>query len=680
MLYLVISAYNTDMFTTLTFNQYGNPNLQSQNADYTNFNGPQTLINLQNAGYGQSLQAILLRNGKLARAFDVNKFTSSNSNLIQNFFLQITVDISKCNPCFDYPCNGLNCQAPVNKCGCDGVKNSGATLDPDGRCCLASQKDCIGYCSGRSAGNYNYDTCGVCTLNGARSSLCVLDPCNNKYYLTAKPNVPYVFNGCDDAFAAGYVVQNPDLLNQFNSTSGPIKTKADICAHYNNNGRFENRFTCTFDVDYYNTVNGVSTGLTHFFTRSPPRTGAQCVPGSRTRASPILKNDCSVCVPFPDNAPFCVKDCKDIWRANPAEVWFYDNCNTCVLNGTDPNAQKDDCDVCNGGNALKNECGVCGGVKGNDSCGQLNCLNLTCTKDCDGVDRNPLEKQIDECGNCVWKTDVRDSNCVQDCKNIWYMNNETSPNHVDECQNCVPSSLTRAPTCVQDCKNVWGGNATYDNCNQCLNPGETPPYQCLQDCAGNYYRDGKDSILQKMDDCGECNLLENMNKLKDVCGMCTNVEGYSSTIECTQDCKGNYYLADSVDCLNTQTCHRAFIDDCGDCWFSNETEKRNFKMDHCGFCPDNPLYNKADDCGREIKCPSTSIGNANYSTTLAGNIALGKCDDLYYGSPTLYCNSTGYWNQTITGNPCSSTFPFLCSVFFFFWTFLSFPFKFEKNN
>jgi len=57
-----------------------------------------------------------------------------------------------------------------------------------------------------------------------------------------------------------------------------------------------------------------------------------------------------------------------------------------------------------------------------------------------------------------------------------------------------------------------------------------------------------------------------------------------------------------------------------------------------------------------IKCPSTSIGNANYSTTLAGNTALGKCDDLYYGSPTLYCNLTGHWNQTVAGNPCSSNF------------------------
>jgi len=55
-----------------------------------------------------------------------------------------------------------------------------------------------------------------------------------------------------------------------------------------------------------------------------------------------------------------------------------------------------------------------------------------------------------------------------------------------------------------------------------------------------------------------------------------------------------------------------------------------------------------------IKCPPISIGNANFLTTLAGNIALGKCDDLYYGSPTLYCNLTGSWNQTVTGNPCSS--------------------------
>jgi len=60
-----------------------------------------------------------------------------------------------------------------------------------------------------------------------------------------------------------------------------------------------------------------------------------------------------------------------------------------------------------------------------------------------------------------------------------------------------------------------------------------------------------------------------------------------------------------------------------------------------------------------IKCPPISIGNANFLTTIAGNTALGKCDYSYYGSPTLYCNLTGYWNQTINGNPCSSIFFFL---------------------
>jgi len=65
-----------------------------------------------------------------------------------------------------------------------------------------------------------------------------------------------------------------------------------------------------------------------------------------------------------------------------------------------------------------------------------------------------------------------------------------------------------------------------------------------------------------------------------------------------------------------------------------------------------------------IKCPPTSIGNANYSTILAGNTALGKCDDLYYGSPILYCDLTGHWNQTINGNPCSGIS--LDFIFFFF--------------
>ena len=661
MLYLVISNYNDDYYeqNALTFNQYGNPNLQSQNSDYSNFDGTKTYNNLKNAnkGYENSIQGILLKNGKLARAFDVNQFTSKNSDLIKNFFLQITVDIGKCNACYDYPCNGLNCQAPVNICGCDGVPHSGKTNDPDGRCCLDSDKDCLGYCSGRTGGNYNYDSCGVCTLGGALSSLCKQDPCNNQYYLTAKPSVPYIFNGCTDAFAAGYVVQNTDLWNLFNTNTAPIKTKADICNHYNNNGRFEQRFTCTFDVAYYNTANGVSNALTHFFARSPPRTGARCLPGSRTPASPIPKNSCGVCVPFPDAAPFCVKDCLGQWETDPEDVDFYNTCNRCVPYGTPPDGDKDDCGVCNGGNALKNECGVCGGPKGNDACGQHICLNKNCTEDCDGVSRNPLLKQVDECGNCVWKTDVRNSFCIQDCKGVWYMSNQTKPNHLDECNNCVPQSIVRENSCVQDCKDVWGGQAAKDKCNQCLNPGDTPPYPCLQDCAGNYYRDGIDPILKKVDDCGVCNLIADMNELKDKCGKCTNVAGYNSATECTPDCKGNYYLADALDCSITQSCKRAFTDSCGDCWFANETEKRNTNMDDCGEChaggesdPDwNSSKNKKDT--QNVPCACF----VDPTPCPAPNQALTSCND-GTSCPSLFCNGTSVYPDSCGLCPDSSMY------------------------
>jgi len=67
MLYLVVPANNANTDTMFTFHQYGIPNRQSQNSDYSNFNGPQTLLNLETDGYGQSLQAILLDKGKLAR-------------------------------------------------------------------------------------------------------------------------------------------------------------------------------------------------------------------------------------------------------------------------------------------------------------------------------------------------------------------------------------------------------------------------------------------------------------------------------------------------------------------------------------------------------------------------------------------------------------------------------------
>jgi len=67
-----------------------------------------------------------------------------------------------------------------------------------------------------------------------------------------------------------------------------------------------------------------------------------------------------------------------------------------------------------------------------------------------------------------------------------------------------------------------------------------------------------------------------------------------------------------------------------------------------------------------IACTPTVIGNANFQKTYAGNPRTGKCETPYYGSPTLYCNLTGYWNQTITGNPCSCNFFFSFLLFFFF--------------
>ena len=115
-------------------------------------------------------------------------------------------------------------------------------------------------------------------------------------------------------------------------------------------------------------------------------------------ASPPLTVDmCGQCVLNVDLPPYCVKDCDGVWRTLGEPAYFLDSCNFCVAPGSNPNAHRDYCGVCDGNNATLNQCGVCNGTLGVDGCGQAaSCLNLPCGVDCDGVERNSLIMMVDE--------------------------------------------------------------------------------------------------------------------------------------------------------------------------------------------------------------------------------------------------------------------------------------------
>ena len=181
----------------------------------------------------------------------------------------------------------------------------------------------------------------------------------------------------------------------------------------------------------------------------------------------------------------------------------------------------------------------------------------------------------DPCGNCVNITLVNSTlYCRLDCANQWYNTSSLSPNIVDECGNCVNRTIVRLPDCVQDCNHTWNGTAYLDQCDQCV-VGGVAPLECDQDCAGNYYLNNT-TPLYSVDDCGFCSNSSTWDSDKDLCGVCASDPGYNSTLECTPDCKGVY--------SNLTDPSRAFVDDCGDCWFANQTSMRNINMDDCGNC------------------------------------------------------------------------------------------------
>jgi len=521
-------------------------------------------------------------------------------------------DLGACHTtCYNYICTSpTTCEPPVNVCGCDGVRGSGATYDPNGVCCLASAKDCAGYCSGGHA----YDLCGVCTAGGALYSACKKD-CGNNYYLaltSAPTGLVYQANLPTGCTVAGYLLLNAAPKTYYINTG---KSVASVVQYYHDTGVFltSTESYCTLDLAAYNAAYGggftqasaESNWLASLLTGTP-RT-AQCAAGSHIHFPPLQVDSCGLCILNEDTPPYCVEDCTNTWRTSASTVWFVDNCGVCVAPGTNVNLGKDYCGVCFGNNATLNQCGVCGGTQAIDKCNQPVCKALNCSIDCDGVSRNPLTHHVDACGECILGTDssINAANCKQDCAGIWY-NTTTPPHHLDNCGNCVLANVTEAATCIKDCNGTWGGNATVDACGQCV-VNNNPTYVCKQDCAGVYYLSNTTPV-HTTDSCGICNTLANQNNYKDKCGICNNTLGYNSAVACTPDCKGVW--------SPTTSTGRAFTDACGVCWFANQSSQANSEMDACGVCfGTNSSSGIFDSTGYPCRCGQTPTVCSDNSTT-----------------------------------------------------------------
>lgn len=68
----------------LSEDQYGDPDQDESDDDFSNFDPDQTLENLQNAGFGESLEAQILAAGLIGRTFDIGDINTEN--FINNFF------------------------------------------------------------------------------------------------------------------------------------------------------------------------------------------------------------------------------------------------------------------------------------------------------------------------------------------------------------------------------------------------------------------------------------------------------------------------------------------------------------------------------------------------------------------------------------------------------------------
>ena len=215
---------------------------------------------------------------------------------------------------------------------------------------------------------------------------------------------------------------------------------------------------------------------------------------------PHHSDNCGVCVSSSvTNSPSCIKDCTGTYKLS--NYYFTDNCGYCVAPGSNTNAHKDSCGVCNGTNSEINQCGVCFGTTDLDNCGNPVCKNMTCVENCDGSYTVTQSKSTDPCGFCVALNTIS-SQCLTDCAGTYYKSGTTAPHKYDPCGVCITSSSTTSSECIQDCHGNWNLNQAnawfYDNCHTCVAPGTDPN--------GN------------KDACGVC--FGNVTAEKNQCGVC----------------------------------------------------------------------------------------------------------------------------------------------------------------
>lgn len=641
-LYMLVHNSDSGSSRCMTFEQYGDPSKQSQNGDFSNFNAQATLNNMNGHRSRNSMQGKLLEAGKFSRVFDVMQ--ANNPNFINNFFESVTKDVSSCDfTCTEYKCSGTTCLPEKNICGCDGNPFSTAVEDCAGVCQGTATEDCAGVCQGTNG----YNQCGVCNSNPSGENFCKTDCDGNKYLDPALEGSSQVWQtNCD---AAALLAANA----QFRSSFAPSTTETTFCDWYTATGVFTVHTQCSFDYDYYKSQNlfsGSNAAVEADYLANLNK-AARCVSGT-SKQIPYQSDNCGQCY-NPLEPLTCTLDCRNQYVPQGSPVHVFDNCNICVAPTADMDGNKDDCGICQGGNAAKNECGVCFGVTGKDACDQNLCEGLFCGTDCDGNSVSEITKQVDECGNCVLISNVRDPNCVTDCNGVYYQNGVDTPeSSLDDCGTCTVGGV-RTASCVDDCAGTPGGSAYYDSCGQCIDGVDD--VECLTDCEGTFYL-STSTPPKSLDDCNQCNAPANMNELKDLCGVCTNSINYDAA-QCVQDCKGDYKL------LTDET--RARVDYCGECWTAAEWPvESNQKVDDCGICwlpqgSADPNWNqdiKTDTQGNKCPCGVDPEDCGDGITTCAD----GDCptSDPCPGYPgvqpddCLHCPDHVMYNKTDTCGLC----------------------------
>lgn len=644
-LYLLNNNHDNTYLTCLNFVQYGNPNLAVQNTDYTGWNAAATLANLRASYSGNSVQALMLAANKVAKTFYV--YNAAQTSFVNNFLQGITNDVNQCNSCLFYPCQGTQCLAPVPSCDCAGTPLPGAypnfgnplnVKDKNGACCLASAIDCNGICNGGG----QFDTkCGVCTAGGVTPSNCVPD-CTGTYYLQSAP-----LNGATVkplpalASPAGYLVAqgNGDLLSYGASHAWQA---ADVQNQFQTQGRYQGRYTCTFDYAYFLSANAALSGQcssqstceTLFFTDlalvSAGTLKARCQAGTLVKISPQAIDLCGQCVANPNSPPQCVSACSPVGCSGVARQGFttcttsyynqtianppsLDSCGICQLGGVTPASEKDSCGVCFGNNSEKDPCGNCPGAPGfnlgKDACGQNLCnpnkpaCNIMCNNQTSNVVPSPFG--LDKCGDCVAYdsgsgTYPNAAGCAQQCDGTWrnpnslpFQASQPPAKVYDNCGYCILAGQPDPNKCVQDCAGTWNGLAHYDQCGQCVGGNSPNNVPCLQDCAGTYYLTNSQPLHIK-NSCGVCVLATGPDATNVVtCGVCTHSD--ANSVGALYDKCGN---CNNQPSYNSTWC----LQDCAGGWYNNTNPPSPHAVyDLCGNCitPANmSMFNwNRDQCG-----------------------------------------------------------------------------------